>query len=179
MKEAANTGIRNTGIRMEVPYFQVPNDIFRAGLTTSELAVYFYLARCGNQGNAAFPSYSEIANSCSITKKTAIKVIRQLEAKKLVVKQRRWSRNQDEYFSNVYIVEHAIPVDELREAAEREKQEKAQLRQIGRTFIEACQKQGAHPEITPELEEDTGRELEEASAEAKEKKKKWAYAEVE
>ena len=57
--------------------------------------------------------------------------------------------------------------------------EKAQLRQIGRTFIEACQKQGADPEVTPELEEDIGRQLEEASAEAKEKKKKWAYAGVE
>jgi DNA-binding transcriptional regulator YhcF (GntR family) len=168
----------NTGIRMEVPYFQVPNDIFRAGLTTSELAVYFYLARCGNQGNAAFPSYSEIASSCSITKKTAIKVIKQLEAKKLIVKQRRWSKNQDEYFSNVYIVEHAIPVDELREATEREKQEKARLRQIGRVFIDSCRNQGAEIETTPELEEDIGRELEEASAEEK-KKKKWAYAGVE
>lgn len=167
----------NTGIRMEVPYFQVPNDIFKAGLTTSELAVYFYLARCGNQGNAAFPSYSEIASSCSITKKTAIKVIKQLEAKKLIVKQKRWSKNQDEYFSNVYIVEHVIPVDELREATEREKREKAQLRQIGRTFIEACQNQGADPEVTPELEEDIGRQIEEARA--KEKKKKWAYAGVE
>ena len=57
--------------------------------------------------------------------------------------------------------------------------EKKQLRQIGRTYIEASRNLGADPEITPELEEDTGRKLEEASAEAKEKKKKWAYAGVE
>ena len=94
------------------------------------------------------------------------------------MKQRRWSKNQDEYFSNVYIVEHAIPVDELREATEREKQEKARLRQIGRVFIDSCRNQGAEIETTPELEEDIGRELEEASAEEK-KKKKWAYAGVE
>ena len=62
---------------------------------------------------------------------------------------------------------------------EEEAGRKAQLRQIGRTFIEACQNQGADPDVTPELEEDIGRELEEASAEAKEKKKKRACAGVE
>jgi len=61
---------------------------------------------------------------------------------------------------------------------EEEAGRKAQLRQIGRTFIDSCRNIGADPDVTPELEEDIGRQIEEARAKEK-KKKKWAYAEVE
>jgi hypothetical protein len=173
-------------IKMEVPYFQIPNDIFECGLSRSELIVYFYLARCSNQGSKAFPSYNKIAEKCSMSRPTAIEVVKRLEKYWLLKKKNRQNRAKNENYSNLYIVEHNIPVEKILKVKEREKQEKerekrekARLRQIGRTFIEACQTQGANPEITPELEEDTGRELEEASAKVKEKKKKWAYAEVE
>ena len=74
---------------------------------------------------------------------------------------------------------YRVNMEELENRLGIETEEKKQLRQIGRTYIEACQNLGADPEVTPELEEDIGRQIEEASAEEAEKKKKWAYAEVE
>ena len=173
-------------IKMEVPYSQIPNDIFECGLSRSELVVYFYLARCGNQGSKAFPSYNKIAEKCSMSRPTAIEVVKRLEKYWLLKKKNRQNRAKNENYSNLYIVEHNIPVEKIlkvkereKQEKERERQEKARLRQIGRTFIDASRNLGADPEVTPELEEDTGQKLEEASAEEAEKKKKWAYAGVE
>jgi hypothetical protein len=50
-------------IKMEVPYFQVPNAIFEMdNLNLYEKSVYIYLCRCGNHGAQAFPSYQTIAD---------------------------------------------------------------------------------------------------------------------
>ncbi len=91
---------------MEVPYFQVPNNIFCQGLKTSELAVYFYLARCGNHGGQAFPSYIDIAQKCGMTKPTAIATVKKLEEKGIIVKQKRYSKKRGEFLSNIYVVRH-------------------------------------------------------------------------
>ena len=81
-------------IRMNVPYFQVPNSIFdleiivsavedvrgrkmriNREMRASEKLVYIYLCRCANQGSRAFPSYADIARKCGISKRTAIRAI--------------------------------------------------------------------------------------------------------
>ncbi len=81
-------------IRMDVPYFQVPNSIFdldiiisavedvrgrkmriNREMRASEKLVYIYLCRCANQGSRAFPSYADIARKCGISKRTAIRAI--------------------------------------------------------------------------------------------------------
>ena len=82
-------------IRMNVPYFQVPNSIFdleiivsavedvhgrkkmkiNREMRASEKLVYIYLCRCANQGSRAFPSYADIAKKCGISKRTAIRAI--------------------------------------------------------------------------------------------------------
>lgn len=130
MSERANERI---GIRMEVPYFQVPNDIFKQNLSSSELLVYFYLARCGNQGGVAFPSYADIASNCSVTRSTVIKVIKSLGTKGIIEKQKRYSKNHGEYYSNVYNIRHvfekgeeqAPPEEQLVQAFEQHAPEAA------------------------------------------------------
>jgi DNA-binding transcriptional ArsR family regulator len=81
-------------IRMDVPYFQVPNSIFdldiiisvdetvrgrkmkvNREMRASEKLIYIYLCRCANQGSRAFPSYADIARKCGISKRTAIRAI--------------------------------------------------------------------------------------------------------
>jgi len=81
-------------IRMNVPYFQVPNSIFdldiiisvdevvhgrkmriNREMRASEKLVYIYLCRCANHGSRAFPSYADIARKCGISKSTAIRAI--------------------------------------------------------------------------------------------------------
>ena len=82
-------------IRMNVPYFQVPNSIFDLDLIisavedvhgrkkmkinremrASEKLIYIYLCRCANQGSRAFPSYADIAKKCGISKRTAMRAI--------------------------------------------------------------------------------------------------------
>jgi DNA-binding Lrp family transcriptional regulator len=96
------------GIKMEVPYFQVPNAVFDAGLDKHELLVYFYLARCGNQGARAFPSYNTIAKKCGISRSTTIKTVKSLEQKQIVRKEIRYCIERSQNYSNVYIVEHDL-----------------------------------------------------------------------
>ena len=90
-------------IVMNVPYFQVPNDIFEEGLSSYHLAVYMYLCRCGNHGGAAFPSYNTIAKKCGMSKRKAIDVVAELESKGLLRKMVRPKSNKDNY-SNLYEV---------------------------------------------------------------------------
>jgi len=104
--------LSRSGVRMDVPFFQVPNAVFRLGLKVSELAVYTYLCKCGNQGGTAFPSYNDIAAKCSISRSTAMRAVKSLEAKEIIVKQKRYSGNREEYFSNVYVVQHSFEASE-------------------------------------------------------------------
>jgi DNA-binding Lrp family transcriptional regulator len=98
----------NDNITMEVPYFQVPNDIFEIGLDKHELLVYMYLARCGNQGSKAFPSYNKIAEKTGISRRKVIDTIKILEDKMLLVKEKRYNFERGENYSNTYRVEHDV-----------------------------------------------------------------------
>jgi len=98
----------NSKITMEVPYFQVPNDIFEIGLDKHELLIYMYLARCGNHGSKAFPSYNKIAEKTGISRRKVIDTIKLLENKKLIVKEKRYNFERGENYSNVYRIEHDI-----------------------------------------------------------------------
>ncbi len=96
------------GIKMDVPYFQVPNTVFEVGLNKHELLVYFYLARCGNQGATAFPSYNTIAKKCGISRSTAIKTVKSLEFKQVISKEIRYNAGCNQNYSNMYIVKHDL-----------------------------------------------------------------------
>lgn len=104
-------------IRMNVPYFQVPNSIFdleiivsavedvrgrkmrvNREMRASEKLVYIYLCRCANQGSRAFPSYADIARKCGISKRTAIRAVEILRENGFL---RKFSRQLQ---SNVYEV---------------------------------------------------------------------------
>ena len=94
----------NDQIKMTVPYFQVPNSIFDEedlNLDTYEKLVYIYLARCGNHGGTAFPSYNTIAEKCSMCKRKAIKCVQNLKNEHLLVVQKRPKGNMDND-SNIY-----------------------------------------------------------------------------
>lgn len=93
---------------MDVPYFQVPNAVFEIGLEKYELLVYCYLARCGNRGSTAFPSYNTIAKKCGISRSTAIKSVKSLELKQIIRKEVRYSAERNQNYSNMYIVEHDL-----------------------------------------------------------------------
>lgn len=95
-------------IVMEVPYFQVPNDVFEIGLDKHELLVYFYLARCSNQGSKAFPSYNKIAEKTGMSRRKAIDCVKSLEEKKLILKEVRYNHEGQKNYSNLYRVEHNI-----------------------------------------------------------------------
>ena len=95
-------------IQMEVPYFQVPNEIFEIGLDKHQLVVYMYLARCGNQGSKAFPSYQTIANKCGMSKRKAISTVKELIDKELIYKETRYNQVAGENYSNIYHVQTDI-----------------------------------------------------------------------
>lgn len=100
--------MENKRIIMEVPYFQVPNDIFEIGLDKHELLVYMYLARYGNQGNTSFPSYNKIAEKTGMSRRKAIDCVKSLEKKKLLIKEKRYNYERQENYSNIYRVEHNV-----------------------------------------------------------------------
>lgn len=98
--------MEKTKVKMSVPYFQVPNDIFdldikvrdsglQRKLRTSEKLVYIYLCRCSNQGSNAFPSYKTIGDKCGISRRKAIDAIKLLLKNRLLIKQVRPKDNKD------------------------------------------------------------------------------------
>ena len=104
-------------LKMEVPYFQVPNKIFDVEeIDTYEKLVYMYLARCANHGSTAFPSYNTIADKCSMSKRKAINCVKQLIEVGLIIKHSR-KVEKDKNLSNVYEVKtpsecHAPPSEQ-------------------------------------------------------------------
>lgn len=89
--------------KMQVPYFQVPNDIFELEITATEKLILMYLIRCGNQGSNIFPSYKTIAEKCSLGRRTAINTIQHLEDKGLIKVQQRPKSNNDNYPNLYYL----------------------------------------------------------------------------
>ena len=100
-------------IRMEVPYFQVPNEIFEIGLSNNEILIYIYLARCSNN-STAFPSYKTIGEKTGVSRDTAMRVMKRLENKKLIYKEhRKFIKETDDKQkvfnkSNIYYLEHDL-----------------------------------------------------------------------
>jgi hypothetical protein len=79
----------NDKIKMEIPFFQCPNDIFdieKEELSVNEKIVYIYLCRCCNQGSDAFPSFPTIGKKTSTSAKTAQRAVEKLIEKKLIIK---------------------------------------------------------------------------------------------
>ena len=95
-------------------FFKVPDNVFECGLKKHELLVYFYLAKCSNRDNTAFPSYQTIADKCNMTKKSAIEAVKVLEKIKLLGKTTRRNDAAEGCclnLSNVYTVEKDISAD--------------------------------------------------------------------
>lgn len=90
---------------MNVPYFQVPNDIFDRApdLKDYEKLVYIYLCRCGNHGGQAFPSYDTIGRKCSISKRSAMRAVSNLIKLGFISKYVRPKGNKDNQ-TNLYEV---------------------------------------------------------------------------
>jgi DnaD/phage-associated family protein len=83
--------MENARLRMNLPYFQAPNDIFdlTVSLTIYQKIVYLYLCRCSNQGAQAFPSYKTIADKCGMSRRKAIDTVRELIEFNLLTKENR------------------------------------------------------------------------------------------
>jgi predicted transcriptional regulator len=82
-------------------YFIVPNDVFKLGLNSYQLSVYFYLCRCSNNGKVAFPSYEGLGCILVMSRGQAIKIINQLCAIGLIEKQVR-KKSKGSNYSNLY-----------------------------------------------------------------------------
>lgn len=102
-----------SGIKMCVPYFQSPNDVFEIGLNKHELLVYLYLCRCGNHGGKAFPSYNTMAEKCNISRRTAIYAVNSLVERGLLHKEKRSDSGGKENYSNIYTVETNVRGNEI------------------------------------------------------------------
>ena len=89
----------------EIPFFQVPNEIFECDLTSNEKIVFMYLCRCGNNGKKAFPSQQTIADKCSIGKSTAKRAVNALVDNNYIIKERRFKEGYNK--SNIYRVNYS------------------------------------------------------------------------
>ena len=67
--------------------FYVYSDIFEAGLSAREIAVFAYLSRCANKDGVAFPSIANIAGKCKMGKSTVAKGISELQKAGLIKKE--------------------------------------------------------------------------------------------
>ncbi len=66
-------------------YFPLPNEIFRLGLSTGEIAVYAYLMYCEDRKTfQCHPSYKTIGNAVGMSKNTAKKYVDSLIEKRLI-----------------------------------------------------------------------------------------------
>ena len=66
-------------------YFPLPNEIFRLGLSTGEIAVYAYLMYCEDRKTfQCHPSYKTIGNAVGMSKNTVKKYVDSLIEKQLI-----------------------------------------------------------------------------------------------
>ena len=66
-------------------YFPLPNEIFRLGLSTGEIAVYANLMYCEDRKTfQCHPSYKTIGNAVGMSKNTAKKYVDSLIEKRLI-----------------------------------------------------------------------------------------------
>jgi DNA replication protein DnaD len=94
-------------VKMEVPYFQVPNAIYEMkDLDLYEKSVYIYLCRCGNHGGKAFPSYQTIADKTGMSRYKAIQTIDSLIQKEYIKKKARSKSGERQ--TNIYYVDTLV-----------------------------------------------------------------------
>lgn len=84
-------------------WFWDSNCIFDLGLSCYAIVVRLYLARCAGENRVAWPSLSNIAAHCGISRKTAKRAIDELIANGLLAKEARVTDLGD-YTSNIYIL---------------------------------------------------------------------------
>ena len=79
------------------------NMIFKQKISEHAKIVYLYLCRCADGQEQAFPSHSNIGENCSISRRTVIDAIKELEAIGLVSKQTQITKNGGQS-SNLYTI---------------------------------------------------------------------------
>lgn len=84
-------------------FFISYNMIFKQKISVHAKLVYIYLCKCADGNDCSFPSYSTIGENCSISRRTAIEAVKELEAIGLVTKQAQKTKKGD-HASNLYIV---------------------------------------------------------------------------
>jgi len=82
-------------------WFWDSNCIFDLGLSCYAIVVRLYLARCAGEKRVAWPSLSNIAAHCGISRKTAKKAVDELVERGLLAKEARITELGD-YTSNIY-----------------------------------------------------------------------------
>ncbi|SMB95846.1 Helix-turn-helix domain-containing protein [Thermanaeromonas toyohensis ToBE] len=93
-------------------WFWESNSIFDCNLSCYALVVRLYLARCAGENRVAFPSISNIAAHCGISRATVKRALAELEEKGLLLKEIRQNES-GEYTSNVYILlDPKVPASE-------------------------------------------------------------------
>ena len=66
-------------------YFPMPNEIFFLGLSSCEIADYWYLMSCEDRETyTCYPSYNTIGKALKMSKKTVMKYVKSLEDKCLI-----------------------------------------------------------------------------------------------
>lgn len=70
-------------------WFYSYNMIFDLPVSEHAKIVYLYLCRCADTEDQAFPSYGTMAKKCSISRRTAIRAIQELEEVGLLTKEER------------------------------------------------------------------------------------------
>ncbi len=77
-------------------------------LNAYELIILSYLFRCTNNKKTAFPSYNTIARCCGMSRRTAIKSVKNLFENNYIIKKTRGYNHEDEAYvksySNVYVL---------------------------------------------------------------------------
>jgi predicted transcriptional regulator len=81
-------------MKIERNFFIAPNLIFEFGLSNYEIVIYMYLLRCGNN-STSFPSYKTIGRKTGTSKNTAIRSVKKLIEKGLIVKHSREKKNKN------------------------------------------------------------------------------------
>jgi predicted transcriptional regulator len=97
----------------ETGFFQSPNCIFDVkNLTNNEKLCYLYLCRCADMKQQSFPSYATISEKMSVTRRTAINIVKTLEEKGyLHVTKRRVNKTKSN--TNIYTIIHPDQVSEM------------------------------------------------------------------
>ena len=91
------------------PFFIVPSRVFDLELSPYELCVLFYLMmRADNEKHTCFPSEKGIAKACGMGISTVKKMLKNLEDKKVLSKEKQFQKSQNglnRQTANLYTVQ--------------------------------------------------------------------------